>query len=677
MDLLMMVLLLMVCLLISNIISHYIPSIPTALTQIALGLIVALVFRNASFQIEAHWFLLLFVAPILYNDGRHFPREELWRMRGGIFGNALILVILTTIGGGYFVHWMIPSIPLAAAFALMAILSPTDPVAVNGIARRIHIPEKVLNLVRGESLINDASGLVAFTYAVTAVVTGYFSLREAIINFAYVFLVGAILGLVLGFLVTFIRFILHKQGINDVVFHSLLQILTPFIVYIITEELLHASGIIAVVVAGIVNSLVRERTETKTAEEHVLTENIWSIILFVLNGIVFLLLGLNIPLSMSETVANPRIGNLQAVAYVIAIGVAILGIRFVWSYFFSKHEYKVAKTKDDVKPSAKLALIISLTGVRGTVTMAGILTIPLILASGEAFPERSLILFLAAGVILFTLIAATVFLPLLSKREAAEGEMKNRNNLSQVKSKLLLDAIKKLELEMNEENESVAYELVSELKSIFRGIRSEEEPAIVASNSYQQKLSNIRLIALKAERKYIYELFEKNEIQEEVFEAFENSLDYREEALSNNVRHGTMFLIMRVVRDWKRFSSQKRSGAENRLGKLWLGKDIQLKALQAALVHLEQYSKEHEGSDIVYAVIMEYKALINRLGRPNERYSEKNEELKEELRIKVMDKERAEISEMYKSGEITKEQVKELRRYINYIESVVLQKPAE
>ncbi|NRZ02132.1 NhaP-type Na+/H+ or K+/H+ antiporter, partial [Clostridium beijerinckii] len=266
MDLLMTILLLMGCLLISNIISHYVPSIPTALTQIVLGVIIAFAFKHTSFELEEEWFFLLFVAPILYNDGKYFPREELWKMRRSIFGNSLILVLLTTIGGGYFIHWMIPGIPLAAAFALAAILSPTDPVAVNGIAKRIHIPEKVLNLVKGESLINDASGIVAFNYAIAAVVTGYFSLKDAILNFSYLFLAGAVLGVIFALILTLIRFNLRKEGINDVVFHSLLQILAPFVIFIITEEFLHASGVIAVVVAGIVHSLISRRFETSIAE---------------------------------------------------------------------------------------------------------------------------------------------------------------------------------------------------------------------------------------------------------------------------------------------------------------------------------------------------------------------------------------------------------------------------
>lgn len=230
MDLLITVILLLVCLLVSNIVSHYIPSIPSALIQIFFGIGIALAFKNISLDIETEWFLLLFVAPLLYNDGKHFPREALWNMRAPIFGNAIILVLLTTIAGGYFIHWLIPSIPLAAAFALSAILSPTDPVAVNGIAKRIRIPDKVLHLVRGESLINDASGLVAFNYAVAAVVTGYFSLKEAVFDFTFMFLAGAILGLVLGLLITGIRFVLRKQGINDVTFHSLLQVITPFVI---------------------------------------------------------------------------------------------------------------------------------------------------------------------------------------------------------------------------------------------------------------------------------------------------------------------------------------------------------------------------------------------------------------------------------------------------------------
>jgi monovalent cation/hydrogen antiporter len=677
MDLLMSVLLLIIGLLISNVISHYIPSIPTALTQIGFGVFIALLFRDIALEIETEWFLLLFVAPLLYNDGRHFPREELWKMRAPIFGNAIFLVLLTTIGGGYFIHWLIPTIPLGAAFALAAILSPTDPVAVNGIAKRIRIPEKILHLVRGESLINDASGLVAFNYAVAAVVTGYFSLVEAVFDFTYMFLAGALLGFLLGVLITWIRFILRKQGINDVTFHSLLQIMTPFVIFIITEELLHASGVIAVVVAGIVHALVKERTEALSAEEQVLTENIWSIILFVLNGIVFLLLGLNIPFSMIETVADLTYGNWLIIGYVLAIGIVILGIRYLWSYLFSTYEYHFVKSKEVEKPNSKTTLITSLTGVRGAVTMAGVLSIPYVIMSGAVFPERSLILFLAAGVILFTLLAATIFLPLLSKEEEVIGELEDEIGLNEAKKKLMLSAIKKLHLEMNEENEAVAYELIGEYKVMFQRLKPDPASDDRYTDHFQQKMRDIRLFALKAERKYIREEMEKGGMDQNVFESFEKSLDHREEALSNNAQYGIVYLLGKMIRGWKKFRGQYPRDRQTRMAKLRMGQDIQIKALQAALDSLETYATEHERAEVVNFVVLDYRRLINRLNVTTSEFNEKREEQKEELRLKVMDIERAQIRSMYESGEINRDQAKELRRFINYNESITLHEHEE
>ncbi|KAB7671784.1 Na+/H+ antiporter [Bacillus sp. B1-b2] len=668
MDLLITIILLLACLLLSNIISHYIPSIPTALTQIAFGVGMALLFTELEFEVklEAEWFLLLFVAPLLYNDGRHFPRKELWKMRGSILGNAIVLVLLTTIIGGYFINWLIPSIPIAAAFALAAILSPTDPVAVNGIAKRIHIPHGVLNLVRGESLINDASGLVAFNYAVAAVVTGYFAVYEAIADFAYKFLVGALIGLLLSLMITWIRFILRKQGINDVTFHSLLQILTPFIIFLVAEELLHASGVIAVVVGGVVYSLVNERAETMLAEEQVLTENIWSIVIFILNGIVFLLLGLNIPSSVSKTIEDPAISNWLIIGYVLAIGIVILGIRFLWSYFFSHYEYWKKKTAVIDKPTIQHTLLVSLTGVRGAVTMAGVLSIPYITNTGAAFPERSLILFIAAGVILFTLIAATIFLPMLSPNtNEAEEDV-----LAGVKKKLMLFAIDKLYGEMNEENSFAAYELIDEYKSRIRHAsqnNNSKEEALI-----REKVMEIRVLALKHERKLIQKLYDDHEIEEEMYKIFTGALDYREEALSSNFHSGTKFLFGKIMRGWGRFAKKSKRGKNGRKEYHRIGRDIQLQTLQATVQYLEQLRTESKDDYMVQLVELDYRRVLDRLSKQPEKYNERIQEQKEELRLRIVDEERSIIQQLYESGEINRDQSKELRRFVNYTESATL-----
>ncbi|MGG6311597.1 Na+/H+ antiporter [Paenibacillus macerans] len=672
MDLLITVILLLICLVVSNIISHYIPFIPTALTQIAMGIAIALTFDGLVLEIETEWFLLLFVAPLLYNDGRYFPRDQLWNMRGAILGNAIILVVLTTVGGGYLIHAIIPDIPLAAAFALAAILSPTDPVAVGGIAKRIHIPEKVLNLVRGESLINDASGLVAFNYAVAAVVTGYFSLRDALMDFTYMFLTGAVLGLVLSLVMTWIRFSLRKQGIQDATLHSLLQILTPFLIFIVTEDFLHASGVIAVVVGGIVHSLLRERTETLLAEEQVLTENIWSTVLFILNGVVFLLLGLIIPSSMRATVENPNIGNGLAVGYILAVGAVILAIRFVWSHFFAAHDNRTDKTKDAAKPSVKDSLVVTLTGVRGAVTMAGVLSIPYLVAGGGPFPERSLILFLAAGVILFTLIAATVLLPLLSKGTSSGEKAGENNGLNEARSRLLRIALKKIKEEMNEDNKAATYQLMDEYTRLLRpdydqpGVSRSERTAMIG------KMSELRLAALKVERNVIHQTMRTGGMSQEMFELFEKALDLREETLSQSGRARFSFLVGSAVRDFRRAKRKHNDYAMESVGR-----DIQLQALQAALGHLQGLDQGSGPDNALHFVVMEYKRAIARLKGASAHFSEKSEAQKEELRLLVMDAERAEISRMYEDGSINREQARELRRMINQVESVTLYEHAE
>lgn len=672
MDLLITILLLLFCLLLANVISHYIPFVPTALIQVAIGLLLVVVFEEISFDIETEWFLLLFIAPLLYNDGRYFPREELWRMRGPILGNAVILVLLTTIGGGYFIHWMIGGIPLAAAFALAAILSPTDPVAVNGIAQRIRLPEAVLNLVRGESLINDASGLVAFNYAVAAVVTGYFSLQAAILDFSYKFAAGAVLGVVFALIIIGIRLVLRKQGITDVTFHSLLQILTPFLIFMITEDLLNASGVIAVVVAGIVHSLVSERTQTLIAEEQVLTENIWTIILFILNGIIFLLLGMNIPASMNGVLEDPTRGYWHIFSYVVAIGIVILGIRFVWAYVFSFYEYHFGKMQAASKPSLKISLLISLTGVRGTITMVGVLSLPFVLENGEEFPNRPLLLFLAAGTILFTLLVSTICLPLLSRGVGEEGTESGGISIEEARRRVLLVSIKKIRSEMNEENEAAAYELMDEYKWRFEQLRPSENSKGQTGKEFQRKMRKLQWWGIKAERNYIQQIKEQEGIDRNIYEAFEKSFDRREEAISNNIRTITFYLQGKLKRAWNRFRGFHPEVEGYQSEQSSRGRELQLHAMEAAVRDLENRSKKAEDKDIVNAVISEYKQKIGRLKNPQTVSNQKHDLQKEELRIRVLDTGRAEIFRMYEAGIITREQARELRRFINHIESVTL-----
>lgn len=667
MEILVSVLLLLVLLLITNIISNYVTFLPTALIQIFSGIVFALIVKDFTIEVETEWFLLLFIAPLLYNDGAHFPREQLWKMRGPILGNAIILVLLTTILGGLFVHWMIPMIPLAAAFALAAILSPTDPVAVNGIAKRIHIPERIMNLVRGESLINDASGLVAFNYAVVAVVTGYFSVQQAMSDFIYMFVVGAILGITLGLGVNALRYTLRRRGIDDVVFHTLLQILAPFIIFFIAEEVFHASGVIAVVAAGIVHTLVKEKTSTIVAQEQVLTDNLWSIIAYVLNGVIFLLLGLALPTATRSLFENEQISNWLLLGYVIALGVVVLVIRFLWMMAFNYADCYILKNEEAEKPTVKNGLISSLVGVRGTITMVGVLSIPLVTASNELFPSRSMLTFLAAGVILFTLIVATIFLPILSKNE--DGEKHTEFDLNEQKQRMLIKAIKKIKKERTDENSSVVHELLNEYMVMLRMLQSKnrnEEELLL----YNDQLMVERLRALKLERQYMQEFANSNPIPALVMKDIEKSIMEREKVVMTGSRRVIRLKLKQVSKNWKRSRLKVDVLAVIELSE----KAILKYTFEKVINNFESHLATSDNREVLHNVIYYYKRLLykRKLVEDIEVNQMILDEQKEILCLSAIEVQRKEITVMFQDGDISSDEAKELRRFVNYMESVVL-----
>lgn len=215
----------------ASFINHFIPYIPVPLIQIALGVTLSVLPLGIKVPMNPELFFILFIAPLLFHDGRHASREELWKLRKPILLLALGLVFMTVFAIGSLIHWLIPSIPWPAAFALAAILSPTDVVAVSSISSRVKMPEQIMHVLEGEGLMNDASGLVAFKFAVAATVTGAFSITEASGSFFIIsvggFLGGALLALIVIQLRTFIR----RLGMDDVTIHMLIQLLTPFVIF--------------------------------------------------------------------------------------------------------------------------------------------------------------------------------------------------------------------------------------------------------------------------------------------------------------------------------------------------------------------------------------------------------------------------------------------------------------
>jgi CPA1 family monovalent cation:H+ antiporter len=412
------VLIMMLAVIASSYIVRMLPfSLPVPLVQIVLGIIIASL-TEQDVTLDPAVFFLLFLPPLLFLDGWRIPKEGLFRDRTMILELALGLVLLTVIGIGLLIHWMIPAMPLPVAFALAAIVSPTDPVAVSAISARVPIPKRLMHILEGESLLNDATGLVCFRFAVAAAVTGQFSLTSASLTFVWVALAGIVIGIGVTLGVNLAQRWLSLKFGEDNGSPILINLLIPFGAYLIAEEV-HASGILAAVAAGITMSYV-ELSGRALATTRIQRTTVWNTVQFSLNGMVFVLLGEQFPEILSSAVSTVQLNKHNEagwlIAYALAISLGLATLRFTWVWIsFSWGLWRAQKRgKSDIRyPHWRLVAATSLAGVRGAITLAGIMTLPLTMPDGTPFPARDLTIFLAMAVILISLLAASLLLPWL------------------------------------------------------------------------------------------------------------------------------------------------------------------------------------------------------------------------------------------------------------------------
>lgn len=431
---------------VSAVINQLVHGVSTPLIQIAIGAAIALAgFTTSNFTIDPELFLVLFIAPLLYDEARHVDKVSLWTNRTVILSLAVGLVVVTALVAGFILNFIQPSVPLAAAFALGAALGPTDAVAVESLSHRASLSKRQQVLLSGESLINDASGVVSFQFAVAALTTGAFSLVDATASFLVSFFGGIAVGLVCAVLLAFIASRVRDFGLEDTTFHVLYEVLTPFLVFLVAEEL-HVSGILAVVAAGLSGSIFRNRSiGPNIARMKIVSASVWKVLGFVLNGVVFVLLGVQLPNAMSDTWEDRSVSNPELIAMVLVLAFVVIFVRVVWflalSYIGRKQTARREQrnsggTPDQVKRvlrSVKLvnreslveSCALALAGPKGAVTLSIMFTLPYSLdAVSGAFSQRDFLIFLASGVILVTLLLANFVLPVLlpRKNEAVKYE---------------------------------------------------------------------------------------------------------------------------------------------------------------------------------------------------------------------------------------------------------------
>lgn len=413
------VLLLLLAVVVSGSIAR-ITRIALPLVQIGLGAAIVLI-TGKTVDLEPDIFFLLFLPPLLFLDGWRIPKEDLFRDRAVVLELALGLVLFTVVGLGFLIWWMIPEMPLPVAFALAAILSPTDPIAVQAIAARAPIPKRLMHILEGESLLNDATGLTCMRIAVAAATTGAFSIGHAVGTFAWLALVGIAVGVLVTMAISYAKSFVSRRWGEDVGAQILVSLLIPFAAYLVAEEL-HASGILAAVAAGVTMSFTERGgiAGQSMAMTRIRRSVVWDTVQFVANGIIFVILGEQMPSIMSraaEVVAGTSRPEVWWLAvYVFGIVATLAALRFVWVWTSLKLTlFRRRHRGPPARVGLRLTMVMSLAGVRGAITLAGILTLPFALGDGSPMPSRNLAIFLAAGVIVVSLVVATFALPRLLK----------------------------------------------------------------------------------------------------------------------------------------------------------------------------------------------------------------------------------------------------------------------
>ena len=515
----------------SNVFNRIVPIIPLPMVQIIFGVLIGLTEMGQKITFEPEVFLVMIIAPLLFREGERTNIRSMLKNFSVILFLAFAGVIITLLTVGWTLHLIIPALPIAACFAFGAALGPTDAVAVGSLSGKIQIPAKAMNILAGEGLINDASGVTAFQFALAALLTGSFSVINASWTLLFSSVGGAAVGVILVFFKRQIVHLLEKASAKDVTGYLLLELLLPFLSYVLAE-LFGVSGIIAAVVAGVMQASSLKKLSLFEAELSSVSESTWSTIVFMLNALVFLFLGIELSQVFSPIWNSETYSNLFLMCVVLLISVTLFATRFLSIVFI----YGIKNRFKNIKKFMNEILILTFGGVKGTVSLATIFILPLTI-NGELFIERSLLLFITACVILVTLISGLVILPFLTDNEEEEPE-------NPIEIKLLKEVIEHLKLR-NESDPHVEMNVVIEnyqdrIKELYTEQLSAEK---------KQDAQELQALIVSIEKDGLEESFRQREINVEGYRLYKRLITRMERSITKQLLSiiGFWLLFVRQV----------------------------------------------------------------------------------------------------------------------------------
>ncbi len=491
------------------------------------GLALSFASRFSKITIDPELVFFIFLPPLLYDAAWQVSWKEFWKFRRVIISFAFPIVVLTSSVIAFVSWWLIPGFTLALGFLLGGIISPPDAISATTIMRQVKVPKTLVIVAEGESLFNDASSLIVFRFALAALITGQFFLQQAAISFVVVIFMGILIGLLVGLI--FYGF--HRWLPTTPSIEIILTLVTPYCMYYFAEHF-HFSGVLAVVSGGLF--LSSKRQSMLNYQSRIQGINVWSVLGFVLNGFVFLLIGLQMPSIISQL---GDISLLKAIGYGLAVSLALIITRMLCTLGASVFTRFMSNfiTVAVANPGWRGPLVLGWAGMRGVVSLAAALSIPLLIAEGQPFPYRNLILFITFIVILVTLVFQGLTLPWVIRKIKPEESTPSVPEMNQeiiIQRKISQDSLQFLEERFSDEKSSNEYlNILYEKLKIEQNFFSKEFEEIKELGTKENALNNyqnIYLQLLDQQRKLLNKMNQHADCDEELIRKYLALIDLEE-----------------------------------------------------------------------------------------------------------------------------------------------------
>nr|WP_068890817.1 Na+/H+ antiporter [Pedobacter panaciterrae] len=495
------------------------------------GLAISFIPGIPSISVNPDIVFLIFLPPLLFEAAWYTSWNDFWKWKRSIFLLGFGLVLITSLAIAYFSVNIIPGFTLAFGFLLGGIISPPDAVAASSVLKGLNMPKRGLTILEGESLVNDAASLTVFRFAIATILTSQFVLQDAVTDFFVLAFMGVVVGLVIAHILYFI--LRHWAKSSSIT--TPITLIAPYLMYIVAEEF-HWSGVLAVVSGGLFlsfrsNDFLNYHTRLQTKE-------VWATVGFLLNGFVFILIGLELPVIVNGLEGYSMD---EAIKYALIISAIVIVVRIVMVYVagYMPRLISAKIRKKETSPGLKLPFIIGWAGMRGVVSLASALAIPLTLSNGNAFPHRNMILFITFVVILVTLVFQGLTLPLFLKWlkiEEIDGAIPEDEQMESIRLELAKECVNHLDAKYSVEMSQ--FETIARIKEqLERSIRATERT--LTEQTQKEEIGSVRKLYRKImlelvllRRNGLKRLKATKKYDHEVLRDMEDSLDLEEARLN-------------------------------------------------------------------------------------------------------------------------------------------------